>query len=509
MNDEYILEMQDIVKTFPGVKALKNAQLKVRPGTVHTLMGENGAGKSTLMKCLMGIYHANSGTILFEGRQVDFKTTLQAMQAGITMIPQEMSPVLERSVCENVWIGREPMKGPFIDHKKMHDGCVELFRRLNLPLDPKAKMKDLTVAKMQMVEIAKAVSHNAKIVIMDEPTSALTQSETEDLFRIIDDLKAQNVAIIYISHKMDEIFRISDEITIFRDGEFIYSDLAKNLDMDKVIHYMVGREVKDMFPKTPCEIGDVILRVENLSAGKAVKNVSFELHRGEILGFAGLVGAGRSEAMEAIFGIRKKTGGKIYKDGRELNIKAPADAIENGIALLTEDRRATGIIGLLDIEDNITIANWKSYGFPMNHRQMKRDALEYIRKINIKTPSERTKIRDLSGGNQQKALLARWMLVGPDILIVDEPTRGIDVGAKSEIHNLISKMVREGKAVIMVSSEMAEVIGVSDRIIVMHEGEMTATLERSEATQDVIMRYATGEAQEAAPEKIDEGANLR
>ena len=279
--------------------------------------------------------------------------------------------------------------------------------------------------------------------------------------------------------------------------------------MDKVIHYMVGREVKDMFPKTPCEIGDVILRVENLSAGKAVKNVSFELHRGEILGFAGLVGAGRSEAMEAIFGIRKKTGGKIYKDGRELNIKAPADAIENGIALLTEDRRATGIIGLLDIEDNITIANWKSYGFPMNHRQMKRDALEYIRKINIKTPSERTKIRDLSGGNQQKALLARWMLVGPDILIVDEPTRGIDVGAKSEIHNLISKMVREGKAVIMVSSEMAEVIGVSDRIIVMHEGEMTATLERSEATQDVIMRYATGEAQEAAPEKIDEGANLR
>ena len=249
--------------------------------------------------------------------------------------------------------------------------------------------------------------------------------------------------------------------------------------------------------------------MENLSAGKAVKNVSFELHRGEILGFAGLVGAGRSEAMEAIFGIRKKTGGKIYKDGRELNIKAPADAIENGIALLTEDRRATGIIGLLDIEDNITIANWKSYGFPMNHRQMKRDALEYIRKINIKTPSERTKIRDLSGGNQQKALLARWMLVGPDILIVDEPTRGIDVGAKSEIHNLISKMVREGKAVIMVSSEMAEVIGVSDRIIVMHEGEMTATLERSEATQDVIMRYATGEAQEAAPEKIDEGANLR
>lgn len=498
MSSEYILEMLDIVKTFPGVKALNKARLQVLPGHVHTLMGENGAGKSTLMKCLMGIYHADSGTIRFDGREVSFKTPLHAIEAGITMIPQEMSPVLERSVCENVWIGREPKKGPFVDHKKMHDDCVQLFRDLNIQLDPRAKMKDLTVAKMQLVEIVKAVSHNSKIVIMDEPTSALTQNETEELFRIITDLKAKNVAIIYISHKMEEIFRISDEITIFRDGEFIHTDEAKNLDIPSIIRYMVGREVTNMFPKTPCPIGDVILRVENLSAGKAVKNVSFELHRGEILGFAGLVGAGRTETMEAIFGMRRITSGTIYKDGKKLVIKAPEDAIANGIGMLTEDRRATGIVGLLDIQDNVTMANWKNYGFPIRHKRMRQDTLEYIEKIKIKTPSEKTKIRDLSGGNQQKVLMARWLLIGPDILIVDEPTRGIDVGAKAEIHALISRMVQEGKAVIMVSSEMAEVMGVSDRIVVLHEGEMTATLTREEFSQDTIMRYASGETQTPA-----------
>ncbi len=501
MNGEFILEMRDIVKTFPGVRALDGAQLKIRPGKVHTLMGENGAGKSTLMKCLMGIYHPNSGQIIFEGKEVNFKTTLQALEAGISMIPQEMSPVLERSVCENVWIGREPKKGLFVDHKKMHQDCVKLFEELNLPLNPKSIMKDLTVAKMQMVEIAKAVSHNSKIVIMDEPTSALTQGETEDLFRIIEDLKAKNVAIIYISHKMDEIFRISDEVTIFRDGRFIYTDEAKNLDMQSIIHHMVGRDVTDMFPKTPCEIGETILQVENLSSGKAVKNVSFELRRGEILGFAGLVGAGRTETMEAIFGMRPISSGKIYKDGKEILIKSPKDAISNGIGLLTEDRRGNGIVGQLDIQDNVTIANWKAYGFPINHKKMKEDTLRYIQQIRIKTPSEKTKIRDLSGGNQQKVLMARWLLISPDILIVDEPTKGIDVGAKAEIHNLISEMVREGKAVIVVSSEMTEVMGVSDRIVVMHEGEMTATLDRSDFSQNLIMRYATGEKQAAVSDQ--------
>ena len=494
MKENYILEMHDIVKNFPGVKALKGVQLKVRPGTVHTLMGENGAGKSTLMKCLIGIYQATSGQIIFDGKEVRYKSTLQAMEDGISMIPQEMSPVLERSVCENVWIGREPKKGLFVDHKRMRRECIELFDRLKLDLTPDAKMKDLTVAKMQMVEIAKAVSHNSKIVIMDEPTSALTESEVEDLFRIIADLKAKGVAIIYISHKMDEIFRISDEITIFRDGEYIHSDLAKNLNIDQVIQYMVGREVKNMFPKVECPIGEPILRVEGLSSGKAVKNVSFELHRGEILGFAGLVGAGRTETMEAVFGMRQMTSGKVYKNGKEIHIRSPKDAISHGIGMLTEDRRANGIIGILGITENLTIANWGKYGFPMKHKKMREDTLEYIGKIRIKTPSEKTKIMNLSGGNQQKVLMARWLLTNPDILIVDEPTRGIDVGAKAEIHQLISEMVRAGKAVIVISSEMTEVMGVADRIVVMHEGEMTGILDRKDFSQDTIMRYATGDS---------------
>ncbi len=349
---EYILEMLDIVKEFPGVRALKGVQLKVRPGTVHTLMGENGAGKSTLMKCLIGIHPPTSGKIIFKGQEVHYKTTLEAMNSGISMIHQELSPVPERSVCDNVWLGREPRKGLIVDHKKMREDCIALFKRLNLDLDPDAKMGDLTVAKMQMVEIAKAVSYDSQIVIMDEPTSSLTDAEVEQLFRIIADLKAKNVAIIYISHKMDEIFQISDDITVYRDGEYIATDRAENLNVDKVIQLMVGREVTQMFPKVDCPIGETILKVENLSSGKAVKNVSFELHRGEILGMAGLVGAGRTETAEAIFGMRHITGGKIYKDGKELHIKSPEDAIENKIGLLTEDRRGNGIVGLLSVREN-------------------------------------------------------------------------------------------------------------------------------------------------------------
>ncbi|MGI6668992.1 MAG: sugar ABC transporter ATP-binding protein [Acetivibrionales bacterium] len=404
MRDEYILEMRDIVKEFPGVKALDGVQLKVRPGTVHTLMGENGAGKSTLMKCLIGIYQPTSGTIIFNGKKVQYTSTLQAMKDGISMIPQEMSPVLERSVCENVWMGREMKKGILLDYKRMYKECRELFDRLNLQIDPNSKMKELTCAKMQMVEIAKAISHNSKIVIMDEPTSALTENEVEELFRIIADLKSKGVAIIYISHKMEEIFRISDEITIFRDGKYIYSDLAKNLDIDTVIKYMVGRKVTDMFPKVKCDIGETVFRVENLSYGNIVKNLSFELHKGEILGFAGLVGAGRTEAMEAIFGIRKKTSGRIFKDGKEINIQSPSDAIAHGIGMLTEDRRGSGIVGLMCITDNVTIASWKKYGFPMKHKKMRDDTLQYIERIKIKTPSEKTRIMNLSGGNQQKVL---------------------------------------------------------------------------------------------------------
>ncbi len=489
---KYILRMENITKEFPGVKALNGVSLRVRPGTVHTLMGENGAGKSTLMKCLIGIYQLTSGKIIYEGKKVSFHNTLSAMNAGISMIHQELTPIPERSVCDNVWLGRYPKKGIIIDYKKMRADCMELFSRLDLELDPDEKMGNLTVAKMQMVEIAKAVSYNSKIVIMDEPTSALTENEVQHLFNIIKDLKSKGVAIIYISHKLDEIFQISDDITVYRDGEFIDSRPARELDTNQLIKLMVGRTMDNMFPKVSCRIGEPVLRVENLSSGHAVKNVSFELHKGEILGFAGLVGAGRTETVETIFGIRKKDSGKIYKDGKLLNIRSPKDAVSWGIALLTEDRRGNGIIGLLSIKENLVLANLRKYGFPLKHNRMISDTHKYIDKLKVKTPSAETPIQNLSGGNQQKILVARWLLTDPDILIVDEPTRGIDVGAKSEIHSIITKLAGEGKAIIMISSEMPEILGMSDRIIVMHEGEITGNIAGKNTSSEEIMEYATG-----------------
>ncbi len=493
---EYILEMKNIVKEFPGVKALKGVNLQVRPGTVHTLMGENGAGKSTLMKCLIGIYHANSGEIYFDGKKVAFNSPIQALRTGVSMIHQELSPIPERPVCENLWLGRIPMKNAFvIDEAKMRKSAKELFDKLGLDLDPDEKMGNLTVAKMQMVEIAKAVSYDSKVVIMDEPTSALTEAEVEQLFRIIEDLKKKNVAIIYISHKMDEIFRISDDITVYRDGEYIGTDRAENLDVNKLITMMVGREMTNIFPKVECPIGETVLKVENLSSD-VFHNVSFELHKGEILGFAGLVGAGRTEVVETIFGMRHKTGGNVYKNGKLLNIKSPEDAIANKIGLLTEDRRGNGIVGLQSVEVNTILANMKEYGFVLDQKRMRKDAEKYCEALNVKTPSLDALIMNLSGGNQQKVLVGRWLLTDPDVLIMDEPTRGIDVGAKSEIHALISKLAGEGKAIIMISSEMPEILGMSDRVLVMHEGEMTGILDRSEATSDVIMKFATGKGDE-------------
>lgn len=491
MSEEYILEMQDIVKEFPGVKALKGVQLKVRPGTVHTLMGENGAGKSTLVKCLIGMQHVTSGTIIYKGKKVNFKTTQEALDAGISMIHQELSPVLERSVSDNVWLGREPKKGLIVDRKKMRQDCLELFQKIGMSLDPDEKMKNLTVAKMQMVEIVKAISYHTSIVIMDEPTSALTGTEVEDLFQIVADLKSRGVAIIYISHKMDEIFRISDDISIFRDGEYIITDRAENLTQNKVIELMVGRQITDMFPKKECRIGEVVLKVENLCSGKAVKNVSFDLRKGEILGFAGLVGAGRTETMETIFGIRSKTDGKIYKDGIEISIRSPEDAIKNHIGMLTEDRRGNGIIGILSVKMNSVLANLKNYGFPVKAKKMAADTKLYIERLGIKTPAMASLIQNLSGGNQQKVLLARWLLTDPDILIVDEPTRGIDVGAKTEIHNIISELAAMGKAIIVISSELPEVMGIADRVVVMRESKVTGIIKRSEMTQEIIMKYAT------------------
>lgn len=491
MSEEFILEMQDIVKEFPGVKALKGVQLKVRPGTVHTLMGENGAGKSTLVKCLIGMQHVTSGTVIYKGKKVNFKTTQEALDAGISMIHQELSPVLERSVSDNVWLGREPKKGLIVDRKKMRQDCLELFQKIGMSLDPDEKMKNLTVAKMQMVEIVKAISYHSSIVIMDEPTSALTGTEVEDLFQIVADLKSRGVAIIYISHKMEEIFRISDDISIFRDGEYIITDRAENLTQNKVIELMVGREITDMFPKKECSIGEVVLKVENLCSGKAVKNVSFDLRKGEILGFAGLVGAGRTETMETIFGIRSKTDGKIYKDGIEISIRSPEDAIKNHIGMLTEDRRGNGIIGILSVKMNSVLANLKNYGFPVNAKKMDADTKLYIERLGIKTPAMASLIQNLSGGNQQKVLLARWLLTDPDILIVDEPTRGIDVGAKTEIHNIISELAAMGKAIIVISSELPEVMGIADRVVVMRESKITGIIKRSEMTQEIIMKYAT------------------
>jgi len=497
MTQQYLLEMKNITKEFPGVKALDNVELKIKSGTVHSLMGENGAGKSTLMKILIGIHPPTNGTIIYKGKEVVIENTNTALNMGISMIHQELSPVLHRTIMENIWLGREPVKGPLrlVDHKRMYDDTKALLKDLDLDIDPKEKMANLTVAKMQMIEIAKAVSYNSDIVIMDEPTSALTDREVEHLFRIIERLRNQGKAIIYISHKMDEIFKISDEITVLRDGTYIGTYPAEELDTNKLISLMVGRELDEMFPKVMCEIGDVRLEVKNLAVEGVFKDVSFTVKKGEILGLAGLVGAGRTEVIETLFGMRNKTSGEVYIDGKKIDINSPEDAIKNKIALLTEDRRHTGIFPMLSVKDNTVIANIDKYikkNRLLNHKLIKEHCEEYRKAIRVKTPSIEQKIQNLSGGNQQKVLIARWLLTDPDILILDEPTRGIDVGAKAEIHSLISELASQGKSIIMISSELPEVLGMSDRVMVMYEGRMTGIVDRKDASQEVIMKYATG-----------------
>ena len=492
---EYVLEMLDVSKSFPGVQALKNVSFRLRPGTVHALMGENGAGKSTLMKCLIGLYQMNSGRILINGKEVHITNPLEASKLGISMIHQELSPVKERSVAENLFLGRQPVRaGVFIDHKRLYRLAGETLRKLGIDIDPYEKMGNLTVAKMQMVEIAKAVSQDASIIVMDEPTSSLTSIEVAQLFGMIRSLREKGVSIIYISHKMEEIFSICDEVTVFRDGQMVGSDLVCNMTSQQLIHLMVGRDLDALFPKVECPITDVVMEVRDLGSGSRFSGVSFDLRRGEILGFAGLVGAGRTEVLETLFGLRLRTSGTIKINGKEAHIRHPQDALRYGMAMLTEDRRGTGIIPVSSVANNIVVANLKSYvkrtGF-INHRKISIDAKEYIEKIEIKTPSMDALIQDLSGGNQQKVLVARWLLTEPDILFVDEPTRGIDVGAKAEIHSLITKMAGEGKAIIMVSSEMPEILGMCDRILVMHEGRQTGIIDRKDATQERIMEFAT------------------
>ncbi|RRD04323.1 sugar ABC transporter ATP-binding protein [Arachnia propionica] len=492
---EVILRMQGIRKTFPGVVALDNVDLDVRSGTVHSLMGENGAGKSTLMKCLIGMYTPDEGIVELAGDIVNFKNTKDGLEHGISMIHQELSPVPEMMVAENIWLGRE-QRGRFglLSPKAIIDKTQELFDEWEIDINPRTRMKNLTVAKQQMVEIAKAISYDAKIIIMDEPTSAIPEREVAHLHRMIKRLTDFGVAIIYITHKMDEVFKISDDITVFRDGQHVGSYEAKELNRDKLIQLMVGRELTDLFPKLEAEIGEVVLSVRGLNRGKLVRDVSFELRRGEILGLAGLMGAGRTEVLETIFGIERADSGEVWLDDKKLDIKQPADAIKAGIALLTEDRKLNGIMGVLSVSDNITAAALPRYSPSgiLNVSRMRTDAEEQREKLRIKTPSLHQLIQNLSGGNQQKALISRWLLTLPEVLMIDEPTRGIDVGAKSEIHRLMCLLAQEGKAIIMVSSELPEVLGMSDRILVMHEGRISGELSREEANQESVMHLATG-----------------
>lgn len=500
---EVILRMQGIRKTFPGVVALDNVNLDVRSGTVHSLMGENGAGKSTLMKCLIGMYTPDEGTVELAGDIVRFKDTKDGLEHGISMIHQELSPVPEMMVAENIWLGREPRgRLGLLSPAAMFRKTRELFDEWKIDIDPRARMKDLTVSKQQMVEIAKAISYDAKIIIMDEPTSAIPEREVAHLHGMIKRLTDFGVAIIYITHKMDEVFKISDDITVFRDGKHVGSYPAKELDRDKLIKLMVGRELTDLFPKEEAEIGEVVLSVQGLNRGAVVKDVSFELHRGEILGLAGLMGAGRTEVLETIFGIEKADSGEIVLNGRALRIKQPSDAIRAGMALLTEDRKLNGIMGVLSVRDNITAAALPRYSprGVLHVGEMRKDSEDQREKLRIKTPSLSQLIKNLSGGNQQKALISRWLLTVPDVLMIDEPTRGIDVGAKSEIHRLMSMLAQEGKAIIMVSSELPEVLGMSDRILVMHEGRISGELSREEANQESVMHLATGGDEVAASE---------
>ncbi len=498
---EFVLEMRGVCKSFPGVKALDHAQLKLRPGTVHALMGENGAGKSTLMKCMFGIYKMDEGEIYIDGGKTVISDPLEAWDKGISMVHQELQPIPARTIGENIFLGRYPMKKalgfiPVVDHDKMYEDTAKLLKRVRMDFDPKQKLGTLTVSQMQSVEIAKAVAGNCRVLILDEPTSSLTQNEVEALFRIVEDLKKEGVAIVYISHKMDEILRISDEVTIMRDGQYIGTWESKDLTTDFIITKMVGRELTNLYPKRENVPGDVVFEVEDFTSinPRSFRHCSFNVRKGEILGVAGLVGAQRTELMEGLFGTRSHTSGTIRYQGKELKITRPKDAIDQGIAMLTEDRRGSGIMGVLSVADNISVASlnkYIDYGFMLNTKKIDGLVEENRKKMNIKTPSGKTLIQSLSGGNQQKVLIGRWLANDPDVLILDEPTRGIDVGAKYEIYCIIADLAKQGKSIIMISSEMGELIGMSDRIMVMCDGRITGFIDGKEANQENIMALAT------------------
>lgn len=493
MNDlEYILEMDNISKEFPGVKALDGANLKVRPHSVHALMGENGAGKSTLMKCLFGIYEKDSGKILFEGKEINFTSAKEALDNGVSMVHQELNQVLQRNVLDNIWLGRYPQKGFFIDEKKMYNDTKKIFEELEIDVDPHSKVADLAVSERQMIEIAKAVSYNSKIIVMDEPTSSLTEKEVEHLFKIINKLRDKGCGIVYISHKMEEIKAISDDITILRDGKWIATESVANLSTDQIINMMVGRDLTNRFPPKDNVVKECILKVDGLTAAKqpSINDISFELHKGEILGVAGLVGAKRTDIVETIFGIREKASGSIFLNGKEVKNKTPNEAIENGFALVTEERRATGIYSMLNVGFNSTISNLDRYLSKfrlLSDKDIKKDTQWVIDSMRVKTPSQSTSIGSLSGGNQQKVILGRWLLTEPDVRMLDEPTRGIDVLAKFEIYQLMIELAKKDKGIIMISSEMPELLGVTDRILVMSNGRVAGIVKTSETSQEEIM----------------------
>lgn len=495
MTSEVLLTMKNVSKSFPGVKALDKANLTVKPHSVHALMGENGAGKSTLLKCLFGIYAKDEGDILFLGKPVNFKTSKEALENGISMVHQELNLVKQVSVMDNLWLGRYPLKGPFVDHDKMYRDTKTIFDELDIDVDPRDKVAKLSVSQMQMIEIAKAFSYNAKIVIMDEPTSSLSEKEVEHLFKIIQKLKDRGCGIIYISHKMDEIFKICDEITILRDGKWVNTVAIKDTTMEQIVSMMVGRELTQRFPEKTNTPKETVLVVEHLTAKNqpSIQDVSFELRKGEVLGIAGLVGAKRTDIVETLFGVREKSGGTITLNGKAVNNRNAFEAINNGFALVTEERRSTGIYANLSIEFNSLISNMKSYlgklGL-LSNKKMKSDTQWVIDAMNVKTPSHQTSIGSLSGGNQQKVIIGRWLLTQPEILMLDEPTRGIDIGAKFEIYQLILDLANKDKGIIMISSEMPELLGVTDRILVMSNGKVAGIVETAKTSQEEILQLA-------------------
>ena len=496
MEQDILLQMVDISKSFPGVKALDKVSLNVHRGTVHALMGENGAGKSTLMKCLFGIYAKDDGHIYLEGKEIDFKNSREALDNGVAMVHQELNQALKRSVMDNIWLGRYPtvLGGLAVNEKKMYEDTMKVFEELDIHVDPHRIMSTMPVSQRQMVEIAKAVSYNSKVIVFDEPTSSLTEEEVEHLFKIINMLRDRGVAIIYISHKMAEIKRISDYITVMRDGQWVATERADDLEMADIIRLMVGRELTNQFPPKTNVPGDIYLRVDGLTGMyNQLRDVTFYARRGEILGLAGLDSSGRTETMESIFGIRTRKEGIISLNDQPCFNRNAGESIKNGFALLTEERRATGIFGCLSIKDNTVISSLKRhkrFGLYLSEKTQREDTQHYIDAMHTKTPSQETKIRALSGGNQQKVIIGRWLLTAPEVLLLAEPTRGIDVGAKYEIYQLILDLANKGKTVIMVPSELPELLGVCDRIVVMSGGRVAGEVDARSTTQEEIMTLA-------------------